>query len=156
MALESSAIPGDPTRAPSAPEAGTQSSGHTSGTLHWAVQLISCGLWKYGLIGVQPSVPQTPFGGEHEACLHFSFPLQVDQVDAPTDCLRRQRPQSSRKRHELSPATGVFSRALSVVPGRYHLTSSFSNYWYWSLPPEWRPFLQRRPSPRSTPCRSRG
>src|ERR1017187_10076860 len=83
MALESSAIPGDPTRAPSAPEAGTQSSGHTNGTLHWAVQLISCGLWKYGLIGVQPSVPQTPFGGEHEACVRFSFPLQVDQVDAP-------------------------------------------------------------------------
>src|ERR1035441_4811754 len=53
MALESSASPGGPTRAPSAPEAGTQSSRHTDGTLHWAVQLISCGLWKYGPIGVQ-------------------------------------------------------------------------------------------------------
>ena len=25
----------------------------------------------------------TPFGGEHEACVRLSFPLQVDQVDAP-------------------------------------------------------------------------
>jgi hypothetical protein len=35
------------------PKAGTQASRHTNGTLHWAIQLISCGLWKYRLIGVQ-------------------------------------------------------------------------------------------------------
>jgi len=63
-----------------------------------------------------------------------------------TGCLRRQRPQSSRKRHELSPATGASPVPLSVVPESDHLTSRSPITGVGPLP-EWRPSLWRRPSP---------
>ena len=73
MALESSAIPGGPTRAPSAPEAGTQSSRHSNGTLRWAVQLISCGLMEIradrGSVVTLAADWQTALGGERHICL---------------------------------------------------------------------------------------
>jgi hypothetical protein len=46
------------------PKAGTQASRHTNGTLHWVIQLISCGLWKYRLIGVQPTIQRAFSRGE--------------------------------------------------------------------------------------------